>query len=566
MISIFLFSKTRFPLLLIIFRLTLIYLSEFLKALINKIGKKIAELKNELNIMQKTRKIRDESEKKIIQLTGEIKASENRLKQYNKALTQIEDKIKYQAKLEKKRDELIKYESFNKLLDELVISEEKLPDKTKHKTKIKQLKALKTPNQDMLAEKYEKKKSVYLDAERKKAIIKQTLEETRKYLTNLHELNIDAKCPRCGQKLTIKHLSREEKTAKEKITSLEAEAGEVDIILIKHRSELKRLENAVSDAKKKQIEYRHLRDEIRQLENEEKRLNDTIKSLKTALKLKGYAGESPQLVDDKIRELNLLRGEIRNIREETTKIDEYQTEIKETRKNLVKQSDIKKQLMIKLKGLVFDEITYEGLVAEREKMQADESTLKVLVQKNESDIRETLNRIGELKEKRKQYLMLQGRVNESKDIMNLFKQARDEIYHPSKGIRRYYRELYVRKLGMLLTYYFKRINNNPKFREISFDEDYKIEIKSTEGLFGLAQLSGGEKAQLAVAFRIALIELLSPVRILMLDEPFGSLDAEHRELMAQALNKVSQDGQLILVTHVSVDCLDLPNKIMLEGY
>jgi DNA repair exonuclease SbcCD ATPase subunit len=65
--------------------------------------------------------------------------------------------------------------------------------------------------------------------------------------------------------------------------------------------------------------------------------------------------------------------------------------------------------------------------------------------------------------------------------------------------------------------------------------------------------------------RMALLELLSPVRLMILDEPFGSLDKEHREALGEALNKIGGEGQLIIVTHIPVDSLQLP-QLELGGY
>jgi len=64
---------------------------------------------------------------------------------------------------------------------------------------------------------------------------------------------------------------------------------------------------------------------------------------------------------------------------------------------------------------------------------------------------------------------------------------------------------------------------------------------------------------------MALLELLSPMRLLMLDEPFGSLDKDHREALGESLNRIAGEGQLLIVTHIPVDSLQLPG-LDLGGY
>jgi DNA repair exonuclease SbcCD ATPase subunit len=118
----------------------------------------------------------------------------------------------------------------------------------------------------------------------------------------------------------------------------------------------------------------------------------------------------------------------------------------------------------------------------------------------------------------------------------------------------------------MLTLHFKAFNQNSKYVDVSFDRDYNLLIRTTNGDLNISQLSGGELAQLALSLRVALIDMMSPIRLLILDEPFGSLDEGHREILGDSLNKIASQGQLILVTHVHVESLQLCTKLDLGGY
>ena len=171
---------------------------------------------------------------------------------------------------------------------------------------------------------------------------------------------------------------------------------------------------------------------------------------------------------------------------------------------------------------------------------------------------------AELSARKKELADYKEREKELLSATSLMREARG-IFHTDKGVVKYLREKYIRQLGILLTEHFRRINQNPKYKDIVFDQDYELEIRGSEGSFSVDQLSGGERVQIAIALRMALLELLSPMRLLMLDEPFGSLDKDHREALGESLNRIAGEGQLLIVTHIPVDSLQLP-ELDLGGY
>jgi exonuclease SbcC len=189
----------------------------------------------------------------------------------------------------------------------------------------------------------------------------------------------------------------------------------------------------------------------------------------------------------------------------------------------------------------------------------------------ESEIRECKFMLKEIdaktaenERKTAEYLEVKSRLEGAEKKLRLLKRAR-EVFHTDKGLPKYLRDKYVGQMGALLSRYFRQFNQNPAYKEVTFDRDYSIQVKSTNGVLSLTQLSGGERVQLAVALRIALIELLSPTRTLILDEPFGSLDRDHREILGETLNRMSGSWQLVVVTHVQVESINLP-KLELSGY
>jgi sulfate/thiosulfate transport system ATP-binding protein len=79
-----------------------------------------------------------------------------------------------------------------------------------------------------------------------------------------------------------------------------------------------------------------------------------------------------------------------------------------------------------------------------------------------------------------------------------------------------------------------------------------------------AQLSGGQRQRVALARALA----VEP-RILLLDEPFGSLDAKVRHELRQWLRRLHDDIGItsVFVTHDQEEALELADRVvvMREG-
>jgi exonuclease SbcC len=97
-----------------------------------------------------------------------------------------------------------------------------------------------------------------------------------------------------------------------------------------------------------------------------------------------------------------------------------------------------------------------------------------------------------------------------------------------------------------------------KYDRVVFDEDYGIEVyDSTDEKFALETFSGGERDAISLAARLALSRMIgsqaaNPPGFLVLDEVFGSLDAERRERVLTLLGQHSQEffRQMFIISHV----------------
>ena len=86
-------------------------------------------------------------------------------------------------------------------------------------------------------------------------------------------------------------------------------------------------------------------------------------------------------------------------------------------------------------------------------------------------------------------------------------------------------------------------------RELQWQEDYGITVKTESGSRQFNQLSGGEQMSAALAVRLALVREISNIDIAFFDEPTANLDDVRREALAQQIMNVKGFRQLFVISH-----------------
>jgi len=397
-----------------------------------------------------------------------------------------------------------------------------------------------------------------------KEVRRQQLMEEKCYLKELSSLRGKARCPRCNQKLTEEHIAEEKRTAEEKIRTFDREikemSGELLSVQGKEESTTKQLDALV----RKEIENRRRKQDIEAGAAEKEVILTDMKKIKESLSVSGYAGESVKEVEERNAELADIRAHVSVFGREAGQEGNYVKEIKAKERLLSEVASEEMRLSAESGKLKYDEPLLEDLRKRREGFMSQKGVLSLDTERCESRIREGQAKEADVVSKKKEFSGLNAKEKELLAGIGLVREAR-ELFHTDKGVVKFLREKYIKQLGILLTQHFRRLNQNPKYLDVVFDRDYDIEVRTKDGGFSVDNLSGGEKVQISIALRIALLELLSPTRLLILDEPFGSLDGDHREALGEALNKIAGEGQLIIVTHIPVDSLQLP-EMDLGGY
>jgi len=404
-----------------------------------------------------------------------------------------------------------------------------------------------------------------LELETNVATNRRVLDERQKSLADLETLSKEPKCPRCGQVLTWQHLWREKNQLKSDIDTVGRAIEQSGAMLKNLKANLNEKKSVLRELERKEIEVEHLVELIQKQTSKQEGLHKTLRDTELRLKHEGYVNEQLIVVEDHAREFSTVQARIHLLSQDIEKERRYFEEKLSLANNLQEIKAEKLRLEEELKTLHYDESKLEELRIGRETAQKEFYLSNSDLEKNKILLENNRKALDETENEKKEFLNSKRQLDEAKKQLSLLMVARD-FFHTDKGIVKYLRERYIHQLGNLLSYYFNSINQNPNYRDVEFDENYGIQIKTNSGVLSIAQLSGGEKAQISIALRIAIIEMLSPVRLLILDEPFGSLDREHRDLLGDSLNKVAENGQVILVTHIPVDSLQLSNKLHLGGY
>jgi len=390
------------------------------------------------------------------------------------------------------------------------------------------------------------------------------LARQREYLEGLTELPGKVKCPRCGQFLDKGHVRQEIQFTKREIKKFVDRVTEVREKEPALKGRTEELTKILEELKENEFELKHLNDALTKKRSESERLVREIDEAAMKLEVLGYRGEEASAIEEYVAEYNALKGKADFLERDLQKEGKIRKELAEAEADHIRSSKMMEETTARFGGILFDQKSLDEKEKARSEVLERKYSVDGMIKEAEFRISEKLMRQKDAEEKRGKLMELKGKRDEAEARLHILSRARD-VFHTDKGLPKYLRDKYIKTLGATLTGYFRRFNQNPTYKEVCFDKDYRMQVKATHGELAVEQLSGGEKVQLAVALRIALIEMLSPMRILILDEPFGSLDIEHRELLGETLNKMAVEWQLILVTHVHVDSLQL-ETMQLEGY
>jgi exonuclease SbcC len=520
---------------------------------LNKIRKKISDIEKELRILEEKNKNLEEKYKELNNIKEQIEKEEAQAEVYPKwkleKIDEVREKINeyysQQSKIISKETEFKQYKDILNKIEEANKIENLLNQFVNINEKIKEVE-----------NKIEEIKNYKFEIQGKINIISDAIKTLD---------NIEAECPVCGSKLTIKAKENRKKHLEEENKKLNLEIGKIDI-------QLKNLINEKNDIEKKI--------------NEKNNLETRLEILKESISGKKVDKEEINKIEEQLNEMKILTNIIKKEIEDFTEVPiedsqkiligmskakEALTKIKIHKQNLINiQNEIEKieeelknqpDFYKEMKELKIEE---NNLSIEYEKIM-EEIKLKNRklgeINQNIKIIEEEIKKINEAKEK---YNELSRKINELKIDNEALLLLSESVFAP-RALPTKLLEDRIRIISRYASYYIKKFNPdidiNIELVKGSKPEEQKVEVTIISGGYTrrYETYSGGESTLIGFAIRLAIGKAIAELyaetkkpKFLIIDEGFGPLDERKRSEVAEAISELYETNeyeQIIIISH-----------------
>ena len=420
-----------------------------------------------------------------------------------------------------------------------------------------------------------------------------------------------ADCPLCGQELSEKHrkstLTQLEAEGKEKgdrhrantsefksiteqVADFEAQIKELSSSeneRVKYTSEIsqltERMNRLQAQAKDWDANGKQRLKEVEKLLDNNKFANDEQKQLakldKELAKL-GYdasAHDTAREMESELRSVEEEYGNLKSAKEVNKQIEDEIKNLEEERKN--KQKEIAEQ-----------QKDYDNAAASLEKAEADSPDLEE-AERELFRIREEENKVrSELGGAQQRVDILDSQRARKADFENERVELQKQIaQHKSleqafgkNGVPALLIEQALPQIEEKANNILERLSDGKMSIRFATQKEYKdkkrddlketldIQISDTAGTRSYEMYSGGEAFRVNFAIRLALSEILAQrkgarLQTLVIDEGFGSQDAQGRQRLIEAINLVKNDfAKILVITHLDELKDAFPTRIEIE--
>ncbi|MDO9546100.1 MAG: SMC family ATPase [Pelolinea sp.] len=489
--------------------------------------------------------------------------------------------------------------SLGQQLQDISLLKDQLPDIQRSleekNTRIKKMR-LELENIDQIEAELDGQKQRKADLSGENNQLKEKMAELKERIVHLESAH-GADCPLCGQDLTADHKQNMLESLNEDGKSMGDLHRKNSAAIEQYEVEIQRLLKELDVLKEVRLNLSKLESEAgitnQQLEEktarigtwEEKgapRLNEIVDLLDKSIFEKEARKELIQLEEhisglgydpndhEKIRaeelELRGIEDDYRQLEQARTEQEGLSREINEFEKQIAQQKDdLDKNLLSKE--------TFQKQVDEQRKLLPDITEFEKevsLIEKEDNDLRMRVGgaqqAVAVLKDQRKRKLQFESEINENNRLISQLKML--EVAFGKDGIPALLIEQSLPKIEEQANEVLDRLSNNGMSVSFETQREYRdkkredkkqtldIIIRDGAGSREYEMFSGGEVFRINFAIRLALSRVLAQrsgarLQTLVIDEGFGSQDAEGRQRLIEAINLVSSDFEKILViTHL----------------
>jgi len=420
-----------------------------------------------------------------------------------------------------------------------------------------EIKAKEHALETLVAELHEKAKF----AAGKKEAVKRAGLEAKEKLQRIKELGPNGQCPVCTQALHDHYEAV--------VADLEQQLGDLRIEL---RSTQEEENKANEELKLREGELRTLRQGKEQLIKQQSSAMDAAKNLARAKEAIVTFADQLALIEKDI----LLIGQV-DYDESRHKQLRLQFEKSLKLKELAAQLAERSSRRPKVKGDIQRmEQTIEEIEAELREAKDRQAALgfddaeyqssKQEVEKKNLALDEAKEALAKVREElaglRKEIDRLDAEIAEQELKRQQIEQAEEEIVYLN-ALEEHFGRFRLELAGRIRPLIAHRasellsLTTQARYSTVELDEDYNIRIWDGNIPFAIERFSGGEQDLANLCLRIAISQVVTersggaPINFIVLDEIFGSQDAERQSLIMQALGQLSsQFRQIFLITHI----------------
>lgn len=388
-------------------------------------------------------------------------------------------------------------------------------------------------------------------------------QELRKKLDKIQELGVDGECPVCTQRLgdhfgpvvedhetqlnllrqEFRQHQQDEEQAQQQIHSVEAQLRQV-----RHdQQELVKKVQSAQDSQRRAEEIRtHIRNYEQQLELKEQEI--------IALGAVSYDESEHRQVKQSYESLLALRQQASRLEERAGRRAAVEAGIKTAQQALQELEHDTAAARSAQNTLNFDEAQYQ-----HDRQNVEAATLAYNAAKDvwgtaRQDLavlkRDLENSVKEIEEQKR----LRQEMEAAEEEIRYLGALEEYLGQFRLDLAGRVRPLIARRASELLA-----LTTSSRYSQIELDQDYNIRIYDGNRAFTIDRFSGGEQDLTNLCLRIAVSQVVAerhggaPINFIVLDEIFGSQDAERRELILNALGQLStQFRQIFIITHIEM--------------
>ncbi|MCL4366796.1 SMC family ATPase [Patescibacteria group bacterium] len=516
------------------------------------LGYQLLEIEAELSQKEERTEKKKIAEEKVVRLEAAIRESEALLKilrEERESLSLIvEQRQKLEQNYQQNKQELTEIiEQGKRRRVNIAKLEEELAQLATVDEKIAQLKDL-----QIRKEKLDQVRQQKLELEKQLAQInsqisskkerqqqlQQRLAEVEAKLSNSQKTG--AKCPTCGQEMGHNEKAHAQQTLTFDQTNLNKQLKEID--LTTEEKEVSQLEKELAKLSFNATEYLEVLDALKQLEKFQQQKEAKIEKQATLESEKKVVLEMRSLFQNKNNQVEKLQQELVKLPNQSAKLIEANQQLHNQEKQLESLRSEEKDARAVL-GQVTELISR---TAQMEKVQAQKNEDKVKLQQDKEAYEELAQAFGK---KGIQAMIIENAIpeieEEANSLLDRLTEGRMKIHLETQ------RETKTKTAG----------------GEKGLVETLDIVISDEMGERSYEAYSGGEQFRVNLAIRLALSKLLthragSKLQFLVIDEGFGTQDAQGRSRIVEALDVIKNDfAKILVITHLEELKEEFPVRI-----